>query len=65
MKITKETLYRAFRTFLQAAGGYVVANVACISFTDDIDIVKRAVIGLVVSATAAGIAALMNLENED
>jgi Na+-translocating ferredoxin:NAD+ oxidoreductase RnfA subunit len=63
MKFTKETLYRALRTFLQAAVGYIVANVALINFNDDINLVKSTVTGLVVSALAAGLAALMNLED--
>lgn len=62
MKFTKETLYRALRTFLQAAGGYLVTNLVLINFTAEYDVVKSAVVGLGVSAFAAGLAAVMNLE---
>lgn len=63
MKFTKETLYRALRTFLQVAGGYIAANLPLICFTDDFDIVKSALLGLGVTAVATGLAAAMNLED--
>ena len=62
MKITKETLRRAGRTFLQAAIGYIAANIAFIDFTATEDVFYSALIGLAVSAISAGVAALMNLE---
>lgn len=62
MKMTKETWRRAGRTFLQAAIGYVAANVAFIDFTAADDVLCSALIGLAVSAIAAGAAAIMNLE---
>ena len=62
MKITKETLRRAGRTFLQAAIGYIVANVTIVDFTAANDVLYSALIGLVVSAIAAGVAAIMNVE---
>lgn len=62
MKITRETLRRAGRTFLQAAIGYFAANVAFIDFTATEDVLYSALIGLAVSAISAGVAALMNLE---
>ena len=62
MKITKETLRRARRTFLQAAIGYVAANVAFVDFTATDEVLSSALIGLAVSAIAAGIAAIMNAE---
>lgn len=62
MKITKETLRRAGRTFLQAAIGYITANIAFIDFTATEDVFYSALIGLAVSAISAGVAALMNLE---
>ena len=64
MKFTKETAKRMLRTFVQAFLGYVVANLAFFDFTDD-TIGKRAVIGFVLSAVAAGIAAVMNLTKEE
>lgn len=62
MRITKETLRRAGRTFLQAAVGYVAANIAFIDFSAADDVLYSALIGLAVSAFAAGFAAIMNLE---
>lgn len=62
MKVTKETLKRALRTFLQAAIAYIVANLAVVDFSSGKEIAKSALIGLCVSAIAAGIAAVMNLQ---
>jgi hypothetical protein len=61
-KFTKETARRALRTFLQAFLSYIAVNIVAINFTDDKDIVKSGLIGLCVSAVAAGVAAIMNLE---
>lgn len=61
----KECIRRALRTFIQAAAGYLAANlVIVVSSTDtgDYDALKMALIGLVSSAVAAGIAALMNMQ---
>lgn len=61
----KECIRRALRTFIQAAAGYLAANlVIVVSNTDtgDYDALKMALIGLVSSAVAAGIAALMNMQ---
>lgn len=52
-------LKRAVRTFFQTAVGYIAVNVVTVDFT-----VKSAVIGLAVSAVAAGLAAVMNLKEE-
>lgn len=65
MRFTKETLKRALRTFLQAAIAYVVTHVTIIDLTDADEVVKRALIGLVVAAISAGIAAAMNLEDKE
>ena len=62
MKFTKETLKRALRTFIQAAIAYIVAHLAIIDFTDTEEVIKRALVGVIVSAIAAGIAAIMNIE---
>ena len=65
MKFTKETLKRALRTFAQAAVAYIVTHMAIIDLTDADEVIKRALIGLVVSAISAGIAAAMNLEQKE
>lgn len=62
MIITKETLLRAGRTFLQSALAYITVNAVYINLTGDKASDKSAVIGLFVSAVSAGIAAAMNLE---
>lgn len=62
--ITKDTLIRAGRTFIQAAAAYIIANIAIVDFNSDKQIVKSAVAGLAASAIAAGIAAVMNLDKE-
>ena len=62
MKFTKKTAIRMLRTFIQTAIGYITVNLAGIDFTGDRDMIKTALIGLALSATSAGIAALMNLQ---
>ena len=62
MKFTKETLRRALRTFIQAAVAYLAANLCMVDFTSETDVLTSALFGLVVSALAAGMSAVMNLE---
>ena len=58
MNFLKKTyVKRAFRTFLQTAVGYIAVNIAATDLS-----VKSAVIGLAVSAVAAGMAAVMNIK---
>jgi hypothetical protein len=57
----KETLRRALRTFLQAAVAYLAANAGHIALGGDPQLLERTLVGLAVSAIAAGAAALMNL----
>jgi hypothetical protein len=65
MKITKSTVKKSIRTFIQTVIGYVVTNLAMfvsgIDFTDK-DVLKNALIGLAIAAISAGAAAVMNLE---
>ena len=61
MNILRKTyVKRALRTFLQTAVGYIAVNIAATDLT-----VKSAVIGLAVSAVSAGVAAVMNLKEEN
>lgn len=60
--ITKETAKRAGRTFIQTACGYIAVNIAVVDFSGGKDVVKSALCGLMASAVAAGIAAVMNRE---
>ena len=62
---TKNTLKRAGRTFIQTAISYVAVNLVAIDFTTSKEAIKSALIGLLVSAIAAGISAAMNLEKNN
>lgn len=62
MKITQETARRALRTFLQAAVGILAANLALLPWAAESRELKAAVTGLLATAIAAGIAAVMNME---
>ena len=64
MKFTKESVRRALRTFAQAAIAYVLVNITLIDFTSGKEVIKSAIIGLSVSALAAGFAAVMNMEGK-
>ena len=64
----KETIRRAFRTFWQTAIGYIVTNIAILSDTETLqntDILKTTIIGLIISAISAGLAAVMNLPKKE
>lgn len=65
MKFTKDTLNRAFRTFIQAMFGYFSVNFVYVSFTDDSATLKNTIIGFIIAGVSAGVAAVMNLERED
>ena len=62
MKFTKETWRRALRTLLQVSISYIAANLFTVDFTAEGEVIKSALVGLLVSALAAGIAAVMNME---
>lgn len=61
--LKKEPVKRAVRTFGQAAVGYIIANLALVDLTSGKDVAKSALIGLGVSAVAAGLSAVMNLQS--
>ncbi len=46
MKITKQTLNRALRTFIQTAIGYAAINIVTIDFSASKQVLKSALIGL-------------------
>ena len=57
----KETIRRALRTFVQTAIGYIVTNIAILSDPETLqntDILKTTIIGLIISAISAGLAAV-------
>ncbi len=61
----KSWVIRMLRTFLQTAIGCLAVGLPAIDFmTDDISAIRKAIIGLGVSAVSAGIAAAMNLWDE-
>lgn len=62
---TKKTLKRTVRTFIQAAISYLAVNIFVIDFSSGKEVAKSTAVGLLVSAGAAGIAAVMNLENKE
>lgn len=57
----KEWARRAIRTFVQSALGYLIVAVPAVDFAAEKAVIKSALIGIGVSAVAAGIAAVMNL----
>jgi hypothetical protein len=58
----REPVKRALRTFMQATAGYIAANIA-VAVTDMEN--NNAIKALFAAAVAAGIAAVMNMENVD
>jgi len=64
-KITKETVRRALRTFLQALTASFLADIVTVDFSEGREVIKSTVISFSVSAVAAGISAVMNLENKE
>jgi hypothetical protein len=62
MRFTRNTLYRVLRTFLQTFVPAIVVGLKTVDFTQDKAALKVALIGIVIPAAAAGLAALMNLE---
>jgi 1,4-dihydroxy-2-naphthoate octaprenyltransferase len=58
----REPVKRALRTFMQTAAGYIAANIA-VAVTDMEN--NNAIKALFAAAVAAGIAAVMNMENID
>lgn len=62
----KNWIKRAVRTFVQTAIGYISVNVVAVDWTADRSVIKTAIIGVGVSAVAAGLAAVINfIEDEN
>ncbi|MCQ2077019.1 MAG: hypothetical protein MJZ20_08380 [Bacteroidaceae bacterium] len=64
MKFTKETWRRVWRTFIQAFLASIIGTVSLVDTTDHDTLIKSLIFVVVVPALAAGIAAIMNLEQE-
>ena len=62
MVFTKESIRRADRTFLQAFFGYIVMSAESIDFSAPRETLYTVFVGMGVSALAAGLAAVMNME---
>lgn len=52
MKITKQTLNRALRTFIQTVIGYAAINIVTIDFSASKQVLKSALIGLGVASVS-------------
>ncbi|MDE6659302.1 MAG: hypothetical protein K2K01_04235 [Eubacterium sp.] len=65
MKFTKETLKRMARTFLQTVVAYIGVNFVLVDFTEDKAVIKSALVGLLISAIASGLSAVMNLQKRE
>lgn len=65
MKITRDTIYRALKTFIQSALAYITVNVMYVNFSGSRLEDKTAILGLLVATLSAGFAGIMNLEKED
>ena len=61
MKEKHEWLYRAIRTFVQAAIGYAAVVLPTVDFNDT-SALKTTLVGIGVSAVSAGISAIMNAD---
>jgi hypothetical protein len=62
----KNWVKRAVRTFVQTAAGYITVNIVAVDWSADRSVVKTAVIGVGISAVAAGLAAVINfIEDEN
>ncbi|MBQ1390007.1 MAG: hypothetical protein IIY78_10360 [Clostridia bacterium] len=62
--LNSEWFKRAARTFFQTALGYIIFAVPNIDFNNT-SAIKTTLIGIGVSAAAAGVAAVMNINEED
>ena len=60
--LTREPVKRAIRTFMQTAAGYIAANIA-VAVADMEN--NNAIKALFAAAVAAGIAAVMNMDNQN
>ncbi len=63
MKFTKETFNRMIRTFFQTAVSYIAVHIATVD-SESRNLIRAALTGIGVSAAAAGLSAVMNLEKK-
>lgn len=62
--INKEWLYRAVRTFVQAFLGSVVVIAPTIDYSSSDEVLKGALITLLISAISSGVSAVMNMNKK-
>lgn len=61
----KNWVKRALRTFAQTAVGYVCTAIVAVDWTADRAVLKATLIGVITSAIAGGISAVMNLIDDN
>ena len=62
----KEMLKRALRTFIQSSLGYIATNIILVlSDVSSLDMLRTVLTGLITSASAAGLAAVMNMPKKE
>ena len=61
----KNWIKRAVRTFVQTAVGYISVNIVAVDWSADRSVVKTALIGVGISAVAAGLSAVMNYFDDE
>ena len=62
--LTKEALIRVAKTFIQALIAFLVVALPTVDFTQDKSALKAALLGVLASAVAAGLSAVMNIEQK-
>ena len=65
MRFTQNTIKRATRTFVQAAVAYIAVYLANYGTDELFSSQKTVLMGVFVSAVAAGLSAVMNLEQNN
>ena len=61
----KNWLKRALRTALQSAGGYLAVTVPNVEWSAEKAVLKTTLTGIGISAVSAGLAAAMNITDEE
>ena len=62
--ITKESLKRVFKTFIQALIAFLVVSLPTVDFTVGNEALKATLLSVLASAIAAGLSAVMNIEQK-
>ena len=62
--LTKESLIKVAKTFIQALIAFLVVTLPTVDFTQEKSALKAALLGVLASAIAAGLSAVMNIEQK-